>query len=358
MGCTVNILDQTRLLDDFVAALAEMPETRVLGTADEVEFGNQRFDRVIDVRLKGRDIRLVIEAKSSGYPRDVQSAAARLLAMRSSATGVVPIVVAPALSAGSREVLQRMGIGYWDRGGSLYLDGPSVLFWIDRPVPTTETRRIGSVYRGRRAQVLHALLLDPFQEWHIDVLARRAEVAPSTVHQTLTFLEDQLWVEKRGSGPQAVRLLREPGKVLDAWALEHSLSRYRPHRYHRWVQRPEDLLDETAAALDGAGVDHALTLESGAQVVAPFATGESRLTLLAADSPKIDNVMRAQGFGQVEGGENVLILTTRERSPLMFQQRVQGARIVSDIQLYLDLFASPRRGKEQAQHLRAQRIRF
>src|SRR5215216_4592151 len=354
----MKIFNQTQLLDDFVAALAALPETYVLGSADEVELGNHRLDRVLDVRLKGRDVRLAIEAKSSGYPRDVQSALARLLEARSSAGQIVPVVVAPALSAGSRELLQRMGVGYWDRGGSLYLDGPSVFFWIDRPVPPADTRRISTIYRGRRAQVLHALLLEPFREWHVDALAQRSEVAPSTVHQTLTFLEDQLWVEKRGSGPQAVRLLREPGKLLDAWASEHSLSRYKSHRFHRWAQRPEDLVNTTSATLESAGINHALTLGSGAHIVAPFTTGVSRLTLVTADSPKIDEVMRVNGFGQVEEGETVLILATRERSPLMFQRHVEGARIVSDIQLYLDLFAWPQRGKEQAQHLRAQRLQF
>jgi hypothetical protein len=51
-------------------------------------------------------------------------------------------------------------------------------------------------------------------------------------------------------------------------------------------------------------------------------------------------------------------LTTRKRSPLMFQRRIDGVQVVSDIQLYLDLFAWPQRGKEQAQHLRAQRLQF
>ncbi len=38
---------------------------------------------------------------------------------------------------------------------------------------------------------------------------------------------------------------------------------------------------------------------------------------------------------------------TRERSPLMFQQDAEGARIVSDVQLYLDLSAWPQRGRNK-----------
>jgi hypothetical protein len=42
----------------------------------------------------------------------------------------------------------------------------------------------------------------------------------------------------------------------------------------------------------------------------------------------------------------------------MFVRQLDGRRVVSDVQLYLDLFASPRRGREQAQHLRLQNLSF
>ncbi len=48
----------------------------------------------------------------------------------------------------------------------------------------------------------------------------------------------------------------------------------------------------------------------------------------------------------------------RERSPLLFRQRVHDAWVASDVQLYRDLWAWPRRGREQAAHLRAERLTF
>jgi len=54
--------------------------------------------------------------------------------------------------------------------------------------------------------------------------------------------------------------------------------------------------------------------------------------------------------------------TTQEHhpgsAPLLFRQRVHDAWVASDVQLYRDLWAWPRRGREQAAHLRAERLTF
>ena len=51
-------------------------------------------------------------------------------------------------------------------------------------------------------------------------------------------------------------------------------------------------------------------------------------------------------------------LVTRERSPLLFRRRIGECWVASDVQLYLDLFSWPARGKEQARHLRAERLPY
>ena len=59
-----------------------------------------------------------------------------------------------------------------------------------------------------------------------------------------------------------------------------------------------------------------------------------------------------------DGGENVILRMTDERWPLMQRQERDGLAVASDVQLYLDLMASPRRGRELAQRIREQRLRW
>ncbi len=57
-------------------------------------------------------------------------------------------------------------------------------------------------------------------------------------------------------------------------------------------------------------------------------------------------------------GANVILLVPKDCGPLLFKRRVKSAWVVSDVQFYLDLMAWPRRGKEQARHLRETRMAY
>lgn len=106
-----------------------------------------------------------------------------------------------------------------------------------------------------------------------------------------------------------------PGALLDEWASSHTLEVYIPQRFHGWFQSPDGLRREIISALDRFGI--------------PYASGE-----------------------------NVTFFATLDGSPLMFRQQIGDACVASDVQLYLDLWAWPMRGKEQAIHLRKERLAY
>ncbi len=209
-------------IQEVLSGLAGVDQLISQGDALPMAAAHGRPDLIMRAEVRGRSAIFLIEAKAHGYPRDMRAAADRLAhftALARLETGevpLVPLVVAPAISPGGRAVLRERGVGYWDRGGSLYLDLPWVHYDIERPPLQVTQRRHRSPYRGRAAQVVHALLVEPEHTWHVGELATCAEVSPYTAHQVLTALERELWVDKEGRGPSAVRRLREPGALLDA----------------------------------------------------------------------------------------------------------------------------------------------
>src|SRR5581483_9668472 len=126
----------------------------------------------------------------------------------------------------------------------------------------------------------------------------------------------------------------------------------------RWVRHPANLLQAVTDVLAASGIEYALTLGSGARLVAPYATDAERAWVLVPPDPsgRLDEIARASDLQPVEEGEVVTFLVTRERSPLLFRRQTQGLWVVSNVQLYLDLWAWPRRGKGQPRHLRAERL--
>jgi len=361
------------LLEQLRTQLNELPGLSVQGIQAPRRDGQApEIDAVLALEVQGRPVRVFVEATAHGYPRDVKVASEKLShalhAHDSSATPTpaYAMVIAPAISRGGRDAARSWGIGYWDETGSLYMELPGGVYYLDRPPSQAsdrsssqaDGRTLRNPYRGSAQQVLHALLLEPDRSWHVQELAARAEVSLSTVHQVFTFLEQQLWVEKQGAGPRAVRFLRQPGPLLDAWAATHSLERYAFHRFHRWARTPAALRHEVAHALDTQGVDYALTLASGAALVAPHLSAPDRLTVLIPLAADIAGLASDAALTPVEAGDNVVFLAPRDRSPLLFRAKVDDVFVASPVQLYLDLWAWPMRGKEQARHLRTEALSY
>ena len=118
-------------------------------------------------------------------------------------------MVAESISPGAKDLLRSERVGYYDSGGSLFLPAHGAYLYIDKPPPKTLSKSVRSLFSGRRAQVLHTLLVR-HQDWFgVKELAEQALVSPATASQVLTELERFDWLTSRGQGPSKERHLRQ-----------------------------------------------------------------------------------------------------------------------------------------------------
>jgi Transcriptional regulator, AbiEi antitoxin, Type IV TA system len=355
-----NIQSEKDLLQGLEKSLSTLPGTSVLEFVSEPDRLEQDLDAYAKIRIADKKIvHLLIQVKPSGYPRDLEqtSLAIKKLHQAGSKEETLPVIGSRSVSTGSREMLRERGIGYFDAGGSLYLPLSDGIFFIDRSPPRTE-RNLQSIYEGRSSQVLHVLLANPSRKWHVNEAAELAEVSPYTVHQVFTRLENQLFLERHGKGPDSIRILEKPGELLDMWAENYSFKQYTFQNYYKWSQSSTTLRRDIAEALQSNRIDYALTLSSGAEMVAPFTSGSERLHFIVPESKEIAGVAAKAGLEPVDDGANVTLMTTKARAPFLKRQSIDDLWVASDVQLYLDLSKWRARGKEQAEHLRRQRLRF
>jgi hypothetical protein len=204
------------------------------------------------------------------------------------------------------------------------------------------------------------LLHEHNRDWKIADLSEVAGVAPSYAHKICQTLEQQAFMCSEGAGPRTIRRLTEPGRLLDEWADHQSLQAYSVQRFYLWTPKNSLTTETVTEAFQTQNIPSALTAVSAAIRRAPFVSNETSTTLLAPTGVEIEiaAVMEKIGASHVDEGENVLVLSTDRPSPFMFKQRVDGLWLASDLQIYLDLYAWPQRGKEQAEHLRRQRLNY
>ena len=216
-----------------------------------------------------------------------------------------------------------------------------------------------SLFSGRRAQVLHTLLIR-YQNWFgVKDLAEQSQVSPATTSQVLTELERFDWLASRGQGPSKERRLAEPGALLDAWAKQlASIRSPVQRRYYVPSIKADTLVQHIGQVFAAREVGYAISFEAAAQRYAPFLSSVSQVRARLLVSEAADAAIAALGAREVNEGANLVIIEAKSPGELLFREQVDNIWLASPIQVYLDLLRGEGRAREMAEHLRKERIGF
>ena len=358
---------ERQLLDRFLEAVRELPDVQAeLGAVPQPGGRDPGYDVKVDLRMGGTAATLLIEVKKTLYPRDVRQA---LWQFREFAFGwpqpaqgqqaVTFFLIAESISPGAKELLRDQRVGYYDSGGSLFLPAGNIYVYVDKPPPKSLSKSVRSLFSGRRAQVLHAILMRENGWFRVGDMAAQARVSPATASQVLTELERFDWVVSRGQGPSKERQLRQPGALLDAWAKQLAvLKRPEMRRYFVPSTRSEGLVEKLAEVCAANNVEYAITHEAAAQRYAPFLSTVSQVRCRLLADPAADGVLAAIDARLVGQGANLAVIEVKSPGELQFREFVDGVWLASPVQVYLDLLRGEGRAGEMAKHLRHERIGF
>lgn len=330
-----------------------------------------RPDATLTVRLAHRELRVIVQCKRALYPRDAREALWNLHSYRSAQAahqepgtrnqepGAEVLIAAGTISEGAREFLRSEGAAYFQAGGTLFFQTPGIYIDFERPAPKSSLRTIKSLFTGRRAKVVHAILHSRDRMWGTLELAKSAQVSPGTASQVLNELEQQEWAEAKGKGPRKTRWIGNPGRLLDAWLQQVKSEPPTPlRRYFVPAKDNTVLLRDLAEAFEEAGVEYALTHEAAANQYSPFLTHVAQVRARVRPGPALDRALGTLKAREVSEGANLALIDDPDGGTLLFREKIAGAWLASPYRVYLDLLAveGQGRGKELAQHLRHEKI--
>lgn len=349
---------ERKLIEQYLDTLQALP-------AVQAELDHREHGAQINLIIAGKPFSVLFDVKKDVYPRDVREALWKFREISpnrpkaQSGSEPVSVLIADSISPGAKKLLKDEQVGYYDSGGSLFLPAVGVYLYIDKPPPKVLSKSIRSLFSGRRAQVLHTLLVRHKEWFGGKELADQAMVSPATASQVLTELDRFDWLDTRGQGPSKERHLREPGALLDSWVKQ--IASIRPpalRRYYVPSMKADALLEHVGQVLATHKVGYAFSFEAAAQRYAPFLSGVSQVRARLLDSAAADAAIGALDARVVNEGANLVIIDVKSPGELLFREEVDGIWLASPIQVYLDLVRSEGRAKEMAEHLRKERIGF
>jgi hypothetical protein len=297
-------------------------------------------DLVVEASAGRRRIVLLVGVRSSGEPRMIQRFAGEVRSGGEVREGH-PVMVAPFVSSRGRDLCRLLGLGFIDAAGNAHLNVPGLLVErIGRKNPRRERRELRALFSKKASWVSRRLFAEPSREWTMAELSRESGVSIGHVKKVVDRLEAEALVEKEWG---SIRL-SDPASLLDMWR-----EAYEPKGwvgYHSPLREQGDLLERLRALREDGW---ALTLGAGATLVAPFVRSSDVHIYVVVD---MDALKEALDLTPVEFGGNVHLSKPDDEGVMVGSREVEGVTVVSDLQLYLDLYGWPARGQEQAEHLR------
>ncbi|MGB7286081.1 MAG: type IV toxin-antitoxin system AbiEi family antitoxin [Salaquimonas sp.] len=360
-------MDETANIDrELVESLSDSLEAIPGAQLGEISFeteisGRLRPDVIMQITIGDRELSIVAETRGDVFPRDAREVVWQLKQyqkqLASSNRSFVPMIIARSVSDGARSFLRDERVAYHDLSGSLYIDVGDTFVLIDKPKSKRARRKDVNVFKGTRAQVLHALFARP-GEWVTGTeIAVEAGVSPATVSQTLKDLERRDWLQVKGEGPVKRRRLIRPDALLDAWRdsilVEPATKR---SRYYVPRMKPEDMVHKIRSENDYDDYDLEITGQFAAQSYAPFLTNVSDLAVRVRDKRSREWLLVVLGAREVSEGANLTVIDANTNKLSCGMSNDDERLLASPLQVYVDLLDDHGRSKEMAEHLRSQKL--
>lgn len=339
---------------DLLRALpALLPSLKITRAAPSPR---QTGELVVEVQTpSGRKRRLYVETRAASAPGRIPAALRQLKAPRGARATGYPVLAASFLSPRARELCREAGVGYLDLAGNCYLQFED--FYLQKIVdsnPFPTRGRPASLFTPVSSRILRALLEEPARGWRVSELASVAQVSLGQASNVCRRLIDEAYALTRDR-----RLhVTAPGRLLEAWREAYAIPPQALLAYYSFERSPERLVPQVAQMAARHRWRYALTSFTAASMVAPFVHGVGTTQWYIADEVSLDGWVEALDLRPVDSGPNVVLRVPYDAGVFYRAHAVDGVAVVGHVQLYLDVWQEPGRGREQAEFLRQERLGY
>jgi hypothetical protein len=299
------------------------------------------IDYSLWVNVKDQQYLILVQVQKSGQPRIVRQSIFELGDELNRRPGAYGVVIAPFLSEDSRQMLEKAGIGFVDLAGNCLISFETIYIQQSGfPNPFSEKRMLRSLYSPKSERVLRVLLSEPGRVWKLNELASTAEVSIGLASNVKRLLSDREWISSLPSGLTLIN----PRALLSEWAQAYRPSRSIAQDYYASLEivEIEALLAETCQELR---INYALAGFSSASRISPMVRYQRASSYANGD---LTRLIESRNWKPVSSGGNIRLIIPYDDGVYWDARFVDGIRITSPVQTYLDLQGDPGRGQEAA----------
>ena len=317
-------------------------------------------DVIIHASFKGERFKFVGEIMSQ---KSLSAFREKLLNLKSyinQEQDIIPVLVARFLGPAKREECKESGVNFIDLSGNVFIVHEGL--YIERigfPNLFPEERKGRRPFSDKASLMLRVLLSnklsppDRDKAWGVRELSNFVNLDPGFVSRMARELEDRNYIIRLNSKIK----LRKKKEILEDWVHDYNFRKNKEYKYFCKAKNPEEIIEKIRKLDIQESFNYAFSVHAGANLISPYSVF-NQVHFYLKEEDDIDFFEKKLKLRKVDKGENLIILMPFYKNSVFFdKQEVNGLWVVSDIQLYLDLYNYPVRGLEQAQHIYEKRLK-
>ena len=210
--------------------------------------------------------------------------------------------------------------------------------------------RMKNIFADKASLVLRKMLKDPERRWVVRDFTGPGGVSLGMSQEVLKAMEKKGYIERVKKGPNSYAILTNKEKLISDWLEEYSFDQNVIDTYY---SANKNILNKFRKILKEN--QYALTLHTGANLITSFVRTEDIFIYMNLKDWKKDilDIRQKLDLKELVRGGNIHLIHPFYKNSVFFNtQKIKGYTVVSNLQLYLDLYNFQPRGREQAEHLR------
>jgi len=305
------------------------------------------LDAIVNVNFGDLSFKLIIEVSVHNSLSIFSEKISRLKSVHRY-NDMVPVILARYLSPQRQELCHNQGVCFIDLSGNVYLKYKS--FYVERMGFRNKfpEKRIGrNPFSDKASLILRSILKDAEHLWGIREMAEATGLNPGYVSRIAEELEKRNYIVRAKNKLR----LRSPEGILDDWVRAYNFKKNKSVKYFCMTKSSSDILAKLSKIEIPGDIGYALSVQAGASLISPYSVFKE-VHVYVRNQKDAEYFKKQLKLSSADQGANLVMMLPYYKNSVFFDSRiVKNLWVVSNIQLYLDLYEYPIRGREQAEHL-------
>jgi len=210
--------------------------------------------------------------------------------------------------------------------------------------------RMKNIFADKASLVLRKMLKDPEKRWVVRDFTGPGGVSLGMSQEILEAMVKKGYVERIKKGRDSYTILTNKEKLISDWLNEYHFNLNTIDTYY---SSDKNILKKFKRVLKDD--QYALTLHTGANLITSFVRTEDIFIYVYLKDWEKDilDIRQKLDLKELVRGGNIHLIHPFYKNSLFFNtQKIKGYTVVSNLQLYLDLYNFQPRGREQAEYLK------